>query len=337
MNAREALCRLIAGEPLSAHESEAVFGQLMCGSLTPAQIGALLAALATKGETVDEILGAARALRAVGVPLPITAANAVDTCGTGGDGQQSFNVSTAASFIAAGAGVVVVKHGNRAMSGTVGAADVLEELGVRIDLTPAKVAECVSEVGIGFAFAQRFHPAMRHAAPVRRELGVRTVFNLLGPIVNPAGVRRQVIGVFSAQWLEVVARVAQRLESLHVMVVHGEDGLDEISLHAPTAIAELRDGEIRTWTLRPTELGFAPRPAADIRIAGVAAAAGAIRSVLGNEDGPLLDIATLNAAAAIYVSGTATDLKDGVDRAREAVSSGAARAKLEALVTVSNR
>lgn len=331
------LNKLVARQSLTPEESEAVFGRVIRGELSPALVGGLLVGLATKGESVDEILGAVSALRAHAVPLTIQALDAVDTCGTGGDAKHTFNVSTAAALIASAAGVPVAKHGNRAMSGLIGAADVLEAAGVRIDLTPEQVARCIDQTGVGFAFAPTFHPAMRHAAPIRRELGIRTIFNLLGPLANPAGVRRQVVGVFSDRWLEPLAEVLQRLGSIHVMVVHGSDGVDEISLSAETHVAELRDGAIRRYQLMPEDLGFPRQELAAIRISSLEEAVASLLGVIEGRPGPLLDIALLNAGAAIHVGGRTPDLRQGVDAARGAVESGAARRQLERLIEVSRQ
>jgi anthranilate phosphoribosyltransferase len=310
----------------------------MAGAATPAQIGGLLVALRMKGETVGEITGAVRALRATAVSIRPRAEVIVDTCGTGGDASGTFNISTAAAFIAAGAGVSIAKHGNRAMSGRVGGADVLEALGVRIDLPPERVADCIDQVGIGFLFAQTFHPAMKHAAGPRRELGVRTIFNLLGPLSNPAGARRQVIGVFSAQWTEPLAEVLLKLGSAHCLVVHGEDGLDEISLTAATRISELRAGQVRTYRLTPEELGLRRCSLADIQGGTPAEAAAMVRAVVqGDADSARSGIALLNAAAAIYVGGRGGSMVECLATARASVSSGAAARKLADLVEATSR
>lgn len=311
--------------------------QLMAGEATPAQIGAFLVALRMKGETVGEITGAVRAMRALAAPLRLRSTTVVDTCGTGGDLCGTFNISTAAALVAAGAGIVVAKHGNRAVSGTVGGADVLESLGVKIDLPPEQVARCVDEVGIGFLFAPLFHPAMRHAAAPRRELGLRTIFNLLGPLSNPAGARHQIVGVFAAEWTEPLAQALGRLGSIHTLVVHGDDGLDEISLAAPSHIAEWKDGGVRSYRIAPEEFGVQRCRASDLHGGDRDRAAGIIRSIVGGAAGPRTDIAVLNAAAAIYVGGLAPSIAAGVDLARDAVASGRARRKLEQLIEFTNR
>jgi anthranilate phosphoribosyltransferase len=277
-------------------------------------------------------------MRANAVRIQPRAPVVVDTCGTGGDATGTFNVSTAAAFIAAGAGITVAKHGNRAMSGRVGGADVLEALGVRIDLSPDKVLACVDEIGIGFLFAQTFHPAMKHAAGPRRELGIRTLFNLVGPLSNPAGARRQVVGAFSAAWTEPLALALRRLECEHAMVVHGVDGMDEISLTTATHVSELHHGEVRSYELMPESLGLVRCRLADLAGGDTRDAADHVRSILaGTADRPRTDIAALNAAAAIFVGGAAASLEDGLILARQSIRSGSALRKLDQLVELSNR
>jgi anthranilate phosphoribosyltransferase len=337
VDVRQALTRLTTGGSLSEPEMESVTTALMRGEATPAQIGGLLVALRMKGETVDELTGAARAMRAHATHIRPRAPVIVDTCGTGGDQRGTFNISTAAALIAAGAGLTIAKHGNRAMSGTVGGADVLEALGVCIDLPPERVVGCIDEVGIGFLFAQAFHPAMRHAAGPRREIGVRTIFNLLGPLSNPAGARHQVMGVFAAQWTEPLAHVLGNLGSVHALVVHGEDGLDEISVGAPTQVSEWRDGTLRTYRVTPEELGFRRCGAEDLDGGDRETAASIIRAILSGATGPRSDIAVLNAAAAIYVGGRAPSIAAGIRIAQESIRSGRARQKLERLIEYTNR
>jgi len=334
---REALERLGSGHGFTDAEMEAVVMQLMDGAATAAQIGALLMGLRMKGESVDELTGAARAMRACAETVRPRAAVVVDTCGTGGDRRGTFNVSTAAAFIAAGAGLTVAKHGNRAMSGSVGGADVLEALDVRIDLPPEQVAACIDEIGIGFLFAQRFHPAMRHAAGPRRELGVRTIFNLLGPLCNPAGARHQVIGVFAPHWTEPLAHALGRLGTTHAIVVAGEDGMDEISLSAATQISEWRGAELHTYRVLPEDFGL--RRCGHDALANDQrdGAAAIIRAILDGATGPRADIAVLNAAAAIYVGGQAESIAAGIRIAQDAIRSGRARRKLERLVEFTNR
>ena len=337
MDVRTALAHTVSGRSLSEAEMEAVMRELMEGRATPAQIGGLLIALHMKGETVEEISGAVRAMREHATRIKPRSPVIVDTCGTGGDQRGTFNISTAAAFIAAGAGLTVAKHGNRAMSGTVGGADVLEALGVTIDLPAEQVAACIDAVGIGFLFAQVFHPAMRHVAGPRRELGVRTIFNLLGPLSNPAGARHQVVGVFAPEWTEPLAHALGRLGARHALVVHGDDGLDEISLAAPTQLSEWNDGAVHTYRVTPEEFGFTRCRAADLEGGNRDAAASIIRGILDGAVGPRSDIAVLNAAAAIYVGGLTASIAAGIDRARESIRSGRARQKLEQLIEFSKR
>jgi anthranilate phosphoribosyltransferase len=334
---RTALARIVARSSLSESEMEAVMRQLMAGAATPAQVGALLVALRMKGETVDEITGAVRAMREFAAPLHLRSAVVVDTCGTGGDLRGTFNISTTAALIAAGAGLTVAKHGNRAMSGTVGGADVLEALGVKIELPPERVASCIDEIGIAFLFAPVFHPAMRHAAGPRRELGLRTIFNLLGPLASPAGARHQVVGVFAPEWIEPLARALGRLGSSHALVVHGDDGLDEISLAAPTQVSEYRDGSLHTYRVTPEDFGFKSCRDADLEGGDRETAASIIRGIVAGATGPRADIAVLNAAAAIYVGGLAPSIAAGVDLARDAIRSGRAGQKLAQLIEFTNR
>lgn len=337
MDLQTAIAALAARRDLSELEMEAVIRAIMAGEATSAQIGAVLVALRMKGERVDEIAGAARAMRRFATRVH-TRGDVVDTCGTGGDGLQTFNISTAAAFIAAGAGVVIAKHGNRAMSGTVGSADVLEALGIRIDLDAERVAGCLVDVGIGFLFAQHLHPAMRYVAGVRRELGLRTIFNLLGPLTNPAGAHAQVVGVFGREWVEPVAGALQRLGSTAALVVHGDDGLDELSLAAPSTVAELRKGVIRTYRFDPEAVGLRRCRVADLGGGDAAYNARIIRAVLrGEAPAPQSDIAVLNAAAALYVGGKAETIDAGLELARVAVRTGAAAAKLEQLIALTNR
>lgn len=338
MDLREAIARLVEGATLTETEMESVVGQLMRGQATPAQIAGLLVALRMKGESLDEITGAVRAMRANALAIRLEAPVIVDTCGTGGDASGTFNVSTAAAFIAAAAGTTIAKHGNRAMSGRVGGADVLEALGVRIDLAPERVAACVDEIGIGFLFAQTFHPAMKNAAAPRRELGIRTLFNLIGPLSNPAGARRQVVGVFAPKWTEPLAQALRRLGSEHALVVCGADGLDEISLTAATHVAELRDGEVTSYELTPEQFGLVRCKVADLAGGDLEEAGKHVRDVLdGAAAGPRAEIALLNAAAAIYVGGEVPSIADGLVKARDAVRNGSAARKLADLVEFTNR
>lgn len=331
-----ALSKLVARQHLSAEEAEAVLQHVMDGQATEAQIGALLVALRMKGETADEIAGFARAMRANCVRVKPTVAGLVDTCGTGGDKVDTFNISTAAAFVAAGAGVPIAKHGNRAVSSQSGSADVLAELGVNISLAPGGVARCIDEVGIGFLFAPSLHPAMKHAAGPRRDLAMRTIFNLLGPLTNPAGARRQVIGVFDAAAAPLMAEALRADGSEHVLLVHGEVGLDEISLTGKTQVTEVRGDAIESYSLAPADLGLPEACLEAITGGDPAASAVMLRQVLAGEPGPRLDIVLANAAAAIYVGGKAGSLREGVELAAAAVTSGAATAKLQGLQRLSN-
>ncbi|MGH2498721.1 MAG: anthranilate phosphoribosyltransferase [Candidatus Limnocylindria bacterium] len=336
MDVREALAVVASGGTLTRDQARGAMGAVMAGEATPAQLGALLAALHVRGETVDEIAGFATALRAAAVPVDLED-GAIDTCGTGGDRSNSFNISTVSAIVAAAAGARVAKHGNRAASSACGSADVLEALGVRIDLGPEAVSACVRETGLGFMFAPRFHPAMRHAAPVRREIGIRTVFNVLGPLANPAGVRRQLLGVPSPAFGATIARVLGELGATHALVVHGADGLDEISPSGPTRVWELRDGRVDEWTLAPAAVGL--EAAGRERIAGGDAARNAeiAREVLsGGGDGARTAV-LLNAGAACYVAGLAGDVREGVATAARALDTGAASDTLARFVAASRR
>jgi anthranilate phosphoribosyltransferase len=327
--------KVATGATLSREEAASAFDSMMSGEATPSQMGGLLMALRVRGETVDEITGAVAAMRAkmLRVDAP---ADAVDVVGTGGDGSGSVNVSTCAAFIVAGAGVPVAKHGNRNLSSHSGAADVLSALGVRIDIKPDHIGRCVNEAGIGFMFAPSHHPAMKNVGPTRVELATRTIFNLLGPLSNPAGVRRQMVGVFSRQWVLPLAQVLKNLGSEQVWVVHGSDGLDEITLTGPTFVAALENGTIRTFEIGPEEADL-PYAAGEALKGGDAAAnAVALQSVLDGRPGPYRDIALLNAAAALIVAGRAATLKEGVAIGRNAIDSGAAAARLKHLIAVSN-
>ena len=322
---------------LSADAMRAVMRLIMTGAATPAQIGGFLVGLRMKGETVEEIAGAAEVMRELATRINVSGPHLVDTCGTGGDGVHTFNISTAAAFVVAAAGGRVAKHGNRSVSSKSGSADVLEAAGVSLELTPEQVARCVNEIGVGFLFAPKFHAAMKHAIGPRREMGVRTVFNLLGPLTNPAGAPNQVIGVFSAHWVEPLAEVLQKLGSEHVLVVHAEDGMDEISIGAPTRVAELKDGRIRVFTIQPEQFGFARGDVKKLGVTSPAESLAIIRGVFDNQPGPAHDIVALNAGAAIYAAGLAPNLDAGVKKAAEVIASGAARAKFDALTALSKK
>jgi anthranilate phosphoribosyltransferase len=327
--------KLATGATLSRDEAASAFDSIMSGEATPSQMGALLMALRVRGETVEEITGAVSVMRSkmLRVDAP---EGAVDVVGTGGDGSGSVNVSTCASFIVAGVGVPVAKHGNRALSSRSGAADVLSSLGVKIDITPEQVGCCVREAGIGFMFAPTHHPAMKNVGPTRAELATRTIFNLLGPLSNPAGVRRQMVGVFSRQWVQPLAQVLKNLGAESVWVVHGSDGLDEITITGPTFVAALENGNIRTFEVTPEEAGVA-RTGGDALKGGDAAFNGvALKDVLDGKAGPYRDVALLNAAAALIVAGRAKSLKEGVVLGTKSLDSGAAAARLKHLIAVSN-
>lgn len=329
----DAIARVVAGERLGEERTFAAMSTIMDGEATAAQIGSLLTALRMQGETADELVGAARAMRARMLRVPY-GRPVVDTCGTGGDGTGTFNVSTAAALIAAGAGAAVAKHGNRAVSSRVGGADVLEALGVAIDLPPAGVARCLDEAGIGFCFAPRFHAAMRFAAAPRREIGIRTILNLLGPLANPAGADAQLVGVPAPEWTAVVADALRRLGTRRALVVHGAGGLDEISADGPTLVSEVAEGAVRTYHLEPGDFGVAP--SAPPPGAADAAASGAIiRAVLAGEAGPAREVALMNAAAVLVVGGQAATYRDGYARAARAIATGGASAALARLVSAS--
>jgi anthranilate phosphoribosyltransferase len=328
---RAALARAVAREPVPAAVLEAAFGEIVDGKASAVAAAGLLVALRTKGETVEEIAAAARALRARADTAPSPSAGAIDTCGTGGDGAGTFNVSTAAAFVVAGAGVPVAKHGNRAASSRAGSADVLEALGVRVDLPIARAAAIAREIGIGFLFARRAHPAMRHLAPVRAELGIRTLMNCLGPLVNPCGVRRQLVGVYAPDLVLPLVQALSQLGTESALVVHGSDGLDEITTTGPTSAARLADGRIESLSIDPAAYGVARSRLEDLRGGDAAENAAILRAVLGGESGARRDLVLVNAAAALWVAGAAADLGDGLEQARASIDSGAARAKLAAL------
>jgi anthranilate phosphoribosyltransferase len=307
----------------------------MTGEATPAQIGGFLVGLRVKGETVEEIAAAASVMRKLSTRVDVSCDHLVDTCGTGGDGSGTFNISTAAAFVAAGAGAHVAKHGNKSVSSTSGSADVLEAAGVNLSLSPEQVAQCIEKAGVGFMFAPAHHSAMRHAVGPRREMGVRTIFNVLGPLTNPAGAPNQVIGVFSAELVEPLAHVLQRLGSKHIIVVHADDGLDEISIASETQAAELKDDTVRCHTFSPEQFGIQRADLSTIRVDSTEDSLKMITSVLNNEPGPALDIVALNAGTAIYTAGLTENLTDGVTAARTSIADGAARGALDSLVRMS--
>ena len=332
------LGRLSSGRDLTASEAEVALTDILEGNATPSQLAAFIFGLRCKGETVEEMTGLVRAMIDAAEPVPVPAelhARLVDTCGTGGDRSGTVNISTMAAFVVAGAGVPVCKHGNRAQSSKSGSADVLEALGVVIDLGPAGVARCITEAGVGFCFAPRFHPSMRHAGPTRRELGVPTVFNFLGPLANPARVRRQVVGVSDPAMAEKMLGVLAGNGAAHILVVYGHDGLDELTTTDRSTVLEFRDGDVRSYEVDPASLGLAPASPADLRGAEAAANAGVTRRVLGGEKGPHRDIVLLNAAAGIVAAGLAADVAEGLVKAAAAVDDGQAQQRLDRLVAVS--
>lgn len=335
---KQALQQLLTRTDLTHEQMLDVMRQVMGGELTPAQIAALLVGLRIKGETVEEIAAAAEVMRELATKVTIRDdAHLIDTCGTGGDGIQTFNVSTVCAFVAAAAGAKVAKHGGRSVSSTCGSADVLEALGVNVNLTPAQVAKCVDEIGIGFMFAPNHHSAMKHAAPVRRELGVRTLFNLLGPMTNPAGAKRQVMGVFHKDLTGLLAQVLQRLGSEHVMVVHGADGMDEISFTGDTYVAELKDGEVKEYILNPVQFGIPLHDVQSIRVQDAEQSRQMLLAVLAGEEGPARDIVLLNAGAAIYVAGLVANIQQGIAQAAKVIDDGAAKSKLQQLTTLTQQ
>ena len=334
MQITQALKQLMAGQDLAADNMQAVMQQIMTGACTDAQIGGFLVALAMKGETVEEITAAAKVMRGLSSAVTLDAPNLVDTCGTGGDGASIFNVSTASALVAAAAGAQVAKHGNRSVSSSTGSADLLEHAGVVLGLTPEQVAKCVEQIGVGFMFAPAHHGAMKYAIGPRKEMAVRTVFNLLGPLTNPAAAPNQVLGVFSPDWVEPMAHVLKALGSRHVMVVHSDDGLDEISIAAKTQVAELKDGVVTTWTLDPTDYGVTLGSLEGLSVPDVAGSHRLVMNALTGVAGPESDIVALNAGAAIYVAGLTSDLASGVDRARQVMQSGEAAQKLSALAAL---
>lgn len=334
MTPQEALTRIIEHREIFQEEMVSLMRQIMSGEVSATLIAAIICALRVKKETIGEITGAAQVMRefASAVPVP-DAPNLIDTCGTGGDAAHTFNISTAAMFVAAAAGAKVAKHGGRSVSSKSGSADVLEALGVNINLRPDQVAQSINSVGVGFMFAPNHHSAMKYAAPVRRELGVKTLFNILGPLTNPAGAKQQVMGVFHPDLVGIQARVLQRLGSRRVMIVHGKEGLDEISLVGPTLVGELKDNQVREYEVTPADVGLKACDAAALRVDGIDASKAMLMAALDNQDGPARDIVAFNAGASIYVAGLAPTLADGVKKALATLASGAARAKLDQFVT----
>src|SRR5512134_969427 len=338
MTPQDALVRVIEHREIFHEEMVSLMRQIMSGEVSPTLISAIIVGLRVKKETIGEIAAAAQVMRefATRVEVP-DHAYLLDTCGTGGDAAHTFNVSTAAAFVAAAAGAKVAKHGNRSVSSKSGSADVLGALGVSIGLDPGQVARSIGEVGVGFMFAPHHHPAMKHAAPVRRELGVRTIFNILGPLTNPAGARNQLMGVFHPDLVGIQARVLQRLGSKHVLVVYGRDGMDEVSLGAATMVGELKDGEVREYEIHPEDFGLHMKSHRGLKVEDATASKAMVLEALGNEEGTPRDIVMLNAGTALYAANVAASIKEGIERAREAIASGAAKRKLDAFVAVTRK
>ncbi len=331
---RESIEAVVSGESLSMEDAADVMNEIMSGEATPAQFGAFVTALRLKGETVDEIAGMAQVMRAHSLHVKVSGA-LVDTCGTGGDGAGTFNVSTAAAFVAAGAGAKVAKHGNRAMSGSSGSADVLEALGAKIDLSPESVAQCIDETGFGFMFAQRFHPSMRFAAGPRREIGIRTVFNILGPLTNPAGASAQIIGVADPLTAAKMADALGKLGSKRALVVHGNDGLDEITISNSTRIWELRDGSVSEYAISPEELSIDRALLSDIQASDAEQSAQILRDVLDCKKGPALNIVLMNAAASLLAAEIVNTLQEGVEAAANSIASGNAKNRMDSFIALS--
>lgn len=333
---RESIDTVVSGQSLSMEDASLVMREIMEGEATPAQLGAFLTALALKGETTQEIAGMAKVMREMALQVKVDG-KLIDTVGTGGDGKNTFNISTATAFVAAGAGLKVAKHGNRAASGSCGSADVLEALGVQIELSPEAVAQCVNEVGVGFMFAPAFHPAMRYAGPVRREIGIRTVFNILGPLTNPAGAQTQLLGVAFPELGGIMAEVLGFLGSHHAMIVHGHGGLDEISLSGDTSVWEVRGGEVEEWTLHVEDTGLPETPIEAIRGGTKEENAATMRRLFQGEQGPVRDMVLLNSAGVLMVGDKAESIRKGVEMSAGIIDSGAALAKLDQMIEVTQR
>jgi anthranilate phosphoribosyltransferase len=336
MNIREAIGKLVNREHLSEAETIDVMDQIMTGEATPLQVAAFLTALRMKGETVQEITGAARVMREKVHRVGVKANRVLDTCGTGGDQKGTFNISTTAAFVVAGAGITVAKHGNRSVSSQSGSADVLAALGVKIDASKEKVEECLEKIGIGFLFAPLLHEAMKYAVQPRRDIGIRTIFNLLGPLTNPAGATHQLTGIYDGGLTELIAQVLRNLGTVRAMIVHGLEGLDEISLSGPTRVSELKEGQVRTYTLTPEELGLERCRLEELLGGSPEHCAHALRGVLGGEKGPKRDVVLLNAGAALYVARAADSFAEGMHLAAQSIDSGKAREKLELLIQTTN-
>ncbi|MCX7102009.1 MAG: anthranilate phosphoribosyltransferase [Methylobacter sp.] len=332
---QQALQTLLNKQNLSSDQMRSVMRQIMSGKATDAQIGGFLIALRCKGETIDEIAAAAEVMRELATKVDIKGKHVIDTCGTGGDGANTFNISTTCAFVVAAAGGQVAKHGNRSVSSSCGSADVLEAAGVNLDLSAEQVADCVTQIGVGFLFAPKHHGAMKYTSNARKEMGVRTLFNLLGPLSNPAGAPNQLIGVFDKKWVEPLAQALNKLGSKHVLVVNADDGLDEISIATPSSIAELKNGEVVSYTITPEQFGYQRASLAELAVDGAVSSLVMVKSVLDNKPGAARDIVALNAGAAIYAANITDTLTAGIEKADQLIASGAAKAKFEALVEFS--
>ena len=336
MDMQSAIKTVLERKDLTAEEMNTVMRIIMTGEATPAQIGGFLVGLRMKGETVDEIAAAAKVMRELATGVKVSGDHIVDIVGTGGDGSNTFNISTACTFVVAAAGGTVAKHGNRSVSSKSGSADLLEAAGVKLDLNSEQVAKCINDVGVGFMFAPMHHSAMKHAIGPRKEMAVRTIFNVLGPLTNPAGAPNQLLGVFSDELVEPLAEVLNKLGSNHVMVVHSEDGMDEISIGAVTNVAELKDGKVTTYSITPDQFGFTRTNISELAVNSAEESLAVIKKVFDNESGAAKDIVKFNSGAAIYVAGLADSLEAGIEKAEEVISSGAAKAKLDALIKISS-
>ncbi len=337
MEMPKALQLLLDGQDLNSEQMHTIMHLIMAGKTTPAQIAGFLIALRLKGETVNEIAAAATVMRELATPVNITGQHVIDTCGTGGDGANTFNISTTVAFVVAAAGGQVAKHGNRSVSSRSGSADVLEAAGVNLDLSAKQVSQCVEAIGVGFLFAPKHHSAMKYTIGPRKEMAVRTIFNLLGPLSNPAGAKNQLIGVFSEQWVEPLAQVLHKLGSEHVLIVNAEDGLDEISINSATTVAELINGQVRTFSITPEQFGFQRAPLSTLAVDSIQNSLNTLKSVLKGESGPAKDIVCLNAGAAIYAANLTETLDSGVQRAQYIIDNGLAFEKLQQLCHLSNR
>ena len=336
MDMQTAIKTVLERKDLTADEMNDVMRLIMTGEATAAQIGGFLVGLRMKGETVDEIASAAKVMRELATGVKVSGEHVVDIVGTGGDGSNTFNISTACTFVVAAAGGTVAKHGNRSVSSKSGSADLLETAGVKLDLNAEQVARCINEAGVGFMFAPMHHSAMKHAIGPRKEMAVRTIFNVLGPLTNPAGAPNQLLGVFADELVEPLAEVLKKLGSNHVMVVHSEDGMDEISIGAATKVAELKDGKVTSYSITPEQFGLTNSSISELAVNGAEESLAIIKKVLDNESGPAKDIVKFNSGAAIYVAGLADSLEAGIEKAEEVIASGAAKAKLDELITLSN-